>query len=446
MPDAPVFIVGTPRSGTTLLAAFLSSHSRLDCGPETHFFGYLAQEAVGRLLAPRHWPERAVRFLTAMTLNGSPVHRLFNRSAEELTAFLKDRPPAVPAMLEALTAGHARAAGKVRWVEKTPNHLLEVEALRRFYPSAPVVRIVRDPRDAAVSMRKLPWASRSVLANLYLCDEWLRRSARFFERDANALTVVYEELMADPRGQLERLCGFLGESFEPGMLATGRAAEALTAGGEWWKKNVGQALDASRVQAWRREMPPELVPAAELVCHEWLERFRYPHTHRPQHTLAAYPLDQDFIERAEDVLVRAAAHGIRLARADLGELPDKEPLVLCGLPPLHGSPLRKLDGARRYCQLLLSRRARGRPCYRLAPPPAASGKVARGCALLARIAATPADADGLPEVARGRGRARPGVDNFGASQGGRSAERLGLSEPAGGGCPSPASNQVRGHP
>jgi Sulfotransferase family len=54
----PIFMVGCPRSGTTLLASFLGVHSRLICGPETEFFTGLqiakisAAQSSGRILAP----------------------------------------------------------------------------------------------------------------------------------------------------------------------------------------------------------------------------------------------------------------------------------------------------------------------------------------------------------------------------------------------------------
>jgi hypothetical protein len=60
-------------------------------------------------------------------------------------------------MLESLAATSASAAGKARWVEKTPNHLLYLEEIRRYYPSAFILRIVRDPRDVALSLTGVPF-------------------------------------------------------------------------------------------------------------------------------------------------------------------------------------------------------------------------------------------------------------------------------------------------
>ena len=68
---APVFVVGGPRSGTTLLSAMLAAHSAFDCGPETHFlsrWSRMAQSERERILDPADWPERATAFVASLSL------------------------------------------------------------------------------------------------------------------------------------------------------------------------------------------------------------------------------------------------------------------------------------------------------------------------------------------------------------------------------------------
>lgn len=77
--DTPIFVVGVARSGTTLLAAMLSSHSRLSCGPETFFFHALDKRPSQELLHPQHWPERAVEFLFSIHDERQPVPEIWHR-------------------------------------------------------------------------------------------------------------------------------------------------------------------------------------------------------------------------------------------------------------------------------------------------------------------------------------------------------------------------------
>ena len=172
--DAPVFVVGVARSGTTLLAAMLSAHSRLDCGPESRFFAryrHLDAQARRRLVEPTLWPDPAMELLTSLRNQSHPVIGLFGLAEDEVRAWLAARPPALPTILESLTELHAQKAGKPRWIEKTPRHLLMTDTLRRLWPQARIVRIVRDPRDTAVSLSAMPFAKESVVGNLVRIDQ-----------------------------------------------------------------------------------------------------------------------------------------------------------------------------------------------------------------------------------------------------------------------------------
>src|SRR5688500_816538 len=119
--DAPIFVVGVARSGTTLLAALLSAHPRLDAGPESRFFArlrHLDAAARARLVEPTEWPGPAVGFVSSLTNQGHPVVGLFDLTVDDIRDWLALRPPSIAAMLESLTAQHAERRGKARWVEK----------------------------------------------------------------------------------------------------------------------------------------------------------------------------------------------------------------------------------------------------------------------------------------------------------------------------------------
>ena len=328
-PDPPVFVVGLPRSGTTLLTAMLGAHSRMDSGPETHFFTWIKRADVKRILNPRHWPAAGVAFLTSIVVDGNPVHESFGISVADMDAFLRQRAPSAQALLESLTVVRASRSGKVRWLEKTPNHLLNVDRIRDLYPTAHIVRIIRDPRDVALSLRRVPWASKSALANLYSWVDRDERSWRFFESDSGSISVRYEDLVTEAPAQLLRLCEFLGERFEDRMLKPQSSAESVISSGEWWKENVRRPISGDRVAAWRRELSTGEQRVASLVCAEPFARYGYPDPAVPRQTLRCQPLNAEFIEKNETLLIELAGRGIRLAPWNTArDLPD----VAWGLP------------------------------------------------------------------------------------------------------------------
>ena len=306
----PIFIVGFPRSGTTLLTGMLAAHSSIAVGPETQFFVKLSPKQLTEAVNDPNWPEKASRHIKSITLTGEPVVKLYGLDDEALDFHLSNQKPSVHAMLEALTVTHARAKNKPRWAEKTPNHLLWLNTIRSLYPVAPIIRIVRDPRDSAMSLTKLPWASKSVLVNCYEWREWYFKSRDFFQTDSNSMTVIYEELIKNPLEILQKICNFIGENFEESMLNFQDSAREIMTEKESWKSDVTKSIDANRLNLWRRNMDLELAQAAGLICYEAIEEFKYESPVHPKKSVPVFPLNKDLIKEREKNIISAANHQI----------------------------------------------------------------------------------------------------------------------------------------
>lgn len=226
--STPIFIVGVPRSGTTLLAAILGAHPRIVCGHETHFFSSSFSEGLARAICrdPR-WPSRAIDYLHAIPVAQEAVRPIHGFSRDELTAALAARRPSIPSVLSGMMKLFVQRHGARRWCEKTPDHLPYVARIRSYYPDSPIIRIVRDPRAVAASMRNVPWGPRSLVDSLLLYREYEDASAGFFERDPRAHTIRYEDLRNDPESTARELCRLVGGEFEPAMLDTSKSARLV---------------------------------------------------------------------------------------------------------------------------------------------------------------------------------------------------------------------------
>ncbi len=387
----PVFIVGAPRSGTTLLAALLTAHSRFDCGSETDFFAFWRGADQRQMLGDPQWPNRAVAFLASLPAVGGKVHEAFGIGLREVHDFLAPRRPRAGLLLEALTQTHAQRAGKPRWVEKSPIHLVHVREVRRAFPQAPILRLVRDPRDVALSLQAVPWGARSLLANAYRWQSMDRVSAEFFAADDHSRTVFYEQLVTRPEDELRRACAFLGEEFEPGMLDTRRSVGGLSRPGEWWKDRAGTPAEPSRAFAWKRGFPPQDLTALEVVCQEGLDRYGYERTARATKTHDVYALDAGSVEACAELLRRAAAAGVRFlplryeSVSAAGRPADwPGPLVFLGDSIPGRRPAQRVGDLKRLAHTLLLRRLRGKKNIRVPHVPAGPGS-ADAVALAARL-------------------------------------------------------------
>jgi len=270
-PKEPIFIVGVQRSGTTLLSAMLSAHSELSCGPETHFFRRLSKINPDQITEVENWPENAINFILSITHTNfkskdrTSLIEKYKLSEKEIKNYLEDRPPSVSTILSSVTEQYMQNTGKQRWIEKTPDHILHLEMIRKYFPSSPIIRIVRDPRAVALSLKKVPWGAESFLHALLTWKKLDLASDAFFSTDPFCHTIYFEKLLESPRMELENLCNFLNENFEEQMLDTAYTGKQLNSRNVDWKAKASQPLDPSRIHAWQSELTPFEKTMAEAM-------------------------------------------------------------------------------------------------------------------------------------------------------------------------------------
>lgn len=291
---APIFLVGLRRSGVGLMAALLDAHPRLACGPEKGFFDLLGGARQRAVVDATGWPERAVEMLTSTRRDGagSPL-TAYGLDPDDVRLELASRKPSVSAVVEAVAATYAHGRGKDRWVERSPGHLLRVREIRELWPEARLIRMVRDPRGVAASLAALPDRPRSAVGAAYAWRAGDDPTWRFFERDPGAITVRYEDLVRDPAAEVTRLCDFMGEAFEPGMLG------ALEGG-----------VAEKPVDAWREGLSATDQDRVALICADVMRRYGYEGGRQPTAEAWVKPLDAAFIADAEATLERAADAGV----------------------------------------------------------------------------------------------------------------------------------------
>lgn len=329
--NSPIFIVGSSRSGTSLLAAMLSAHSRIACGPETQLLHKIKKAQLEEALADSDWPQLAVKHLSKLTLAGQRVIDIYKLSEELLTEYLRDKPQSIASIFESITANFARAQNKPRWAEKTPRHLLHVETIRREFPNAKIIRIVRDPRDSAISMRQLNWSSNDYLPNLYIWNEWYDKTDAFFETETNSTTIQYEDLAHSPQETLVSLCKFIGEDFEIGMLQTSDSGKLVATANEPWKQQVSEDIDTSRCYRWKKELSTIEKTTSIYLVNKWLTKFNYETTTQQPEILPTDHLNTQLIEQNRDLILSLASHGYLIRKTNRPLL--EEPILLIFLTP-----------------------------------------------------------------------------------------------------------------
>jgi hypothetical protein len=208
---APIFIVGVPRSGTTLLRVLLDSHSQIAALPETPW------------LLGAYGPEPSLRGVLQGLIEGryGAVRNVKGVEPDHIIA-------AGRAFLAAMFEPTLKARGKCMLAFKTPADIRHLDFLLKLAPNAFYIHITRDGRDVAMSQLAkrgsffddLKEYRRIGFANLLQrWAEWEGRIRSLLYRDGvRVVHVKYEDLIADPARELERITAFLGLPFEAGML------------------------------------------------------------------------------------------------------------------------------------------------------------------------------------------------------------------------------------
>ncbi len=198
--DRLVFVIGAPRSGSTLLTRMLGAHSRLVARPEPHLLTPLAH--LGLYDRVDRAPYDAVQASQALR---SFVADLPGGEAEYLEA--------LRAFVATLYAGHLGAQPDALFVDKTPAYALILPFLEKLFPAAKYVVLTRNPLAIWDSYAASFFAGDYASAQAFnpILERYVPAIADFLRRRAVPLLHVrYEDLVQEPEARVAELHAFLG--------------------------------------------------------------------------------------------------------------------------------------------------------------------------------------------------------------------------------------------
>lgn len=247
---APFFIVGSPRSGTTLLRFMLSTNSRIYVPDETGFLPFLRARVERPLTRAQ---------VQAVLDRIGRLNRFWSGMIHDVDAFFEALPePRLARVVDALYQMRAAEHGAVRWGDKTPLYVQYLPYLHRLFPEAQFIHVIRDGRDATLSAMEKWSRGKPYLDPYYLLKNWVRnvragQAARSTVGIDRYLEVRYEALVTHPEATMRQTCEFLEEPFEPQMLDPTRLAVTV-GGGLDHHVEVQRPITQVHVKRWVTEM------------------------------------------------------------------------------------------------------------------------------------------------------------------------------------------------
>jgi len=274
----PVFVVGCPRSGTTLLySMFMAAGGFAVYRKETYFY-HLAS-GFPRVLTDRSRRRLKEQFMAGYLgkVPGLPVEHYVDRALDASRTYGE----VLPHMMDDIT----RDQGMERWVEGTPTHVLYMQEIKRAIPNALFVHVIRDGRDCALSYDKQGWTStlptdrrhRVGVAALYW--EFMVRTGRAFgrERPRDYLEVRFEDLIERPQETLTQIGGFVHHDLDYSRMVE-NPIHCLKAPNTSFRGSAD-----SPIGRWRQQEAAPDVAVCESLVGPYLDELGYPRSGSEPH-------------------------------------------------------------------------------------------------------------------------------------------------------------------
>ncbi|EAW35916.1 hypothetical protein L8106_07576 [Lyngbya sp. PCC 8106] len=244
----PVFLVGCPRSGTTLLQSLLAAHPDIISFPESKFFQYFTPEYerrrkrlgfISQRLKPwlkHYFTDELGRSDLLTYFPVIPLQFLYVRQFIKVLSLL------------------AEEQGKPLFLEKTPQHIFYIHTIEKYIPNAKIIHLLRSGTDVVASLYEVThrypqgWDGKWEIDRCV--DHW-KQAVKLSLNTKNKLNhhlVSYEQLTETPEIVLKKICHFLSIADDQNLIKNySKAASPLL------QPNHGRTVDTQKINPSQSE-------------------------------------------------------------------------------------------------------------------------------------------------------------------------------------------------
>jgi hypothetical protein len=263
-----LLVVGTPRSGTTLVQRLVAEECGLRGGVESHFFTFLMNQGSFR---QRNLKKSLARYPSIPQLYGVSA----NLESIIMSAVSSRRVCLYEVFQRVIMELNGESS---HLCEKTPGHLWLWRPLTKHDPFLKLVIVVRDPRAVVASTRKAGFASLTLplLSELWRIDQRMARVARRVLGPERCLLVRYEDVVLREGSSRAAIAAFAG-----GQTRDEGVAQQLMLDWEDWKVGYSDQVHSGRLDAWRDDLSTSEASLVSTICRTEMVRLGYPLSSEP---------------------------------------------------------------------------------------------------------------------------------------------------------------------
>jgi hypothetical protein len=252
----------------------LNSHSQIAFTPETHFI----RKHIANIKEQKLFKNCKYHILKNNLLKDPEL----NRIDIDIKALIKNQLSSSQSLTQfykLFLSNHLEYKQKQIIGDKDPKNLEHLVQIKRIYPSAKIIHIIRDPRDVVLSRLKAEWSKdRGITIHALTYQLQYQKACRDGSRlfDENYFEIQYENLITDPHSTLAGLCSFLGIPYEKNMLNFYKNSWEIVKDEEKnWKAECFQPVKSNNLNKWKKKLSPAAIYLIENISHSVFKENRY---------------------------------------------------------------------------------------------------------------------------------------------------------------------------
>ena len=280
-PNPYVFIVGCPRSGTTLLERMVNAHPQIAIIHESHWITRFFKKRIGVTRDGVVTPDIVSALCDYHRFHLLDTHREF------IEQLVDDPEPITYSKFVSRIFDQFGSRRGKRYVgdKTTGGYLRNLNILHSLWPAARLVHLIRDGRSNCLSMINWPKSQKAAarfeiwkedkIATVALWWKWHIQRGKASAADIapkQYYEMRYESLVENPEQQCRNLCRFLDLPYDDAMLRFNEGRETADAG---QSANRGWRSPTKGLRNWRNEMPARDVEMFEAIAGDVLEELGY---------------------------------------------------------------------------------------------------------------------------------------------------------------------------
>ncbi|MEG4066112.1 sulfotransferase [Microcoleus sp. Pol11C2] len=238
-----IFLVGSPRSGTTMLQSLLAAHPEVISFPESKFFHYLLyKKFAGKL------PGRMEAFFKD-EISRPELLQDFDDSQTVATKV---------SWFVGVLDGLAAEQNKSIWLEKTPEHIYFIEDIQRLLPDAKFIHILRNSMDTIASLHEATRNSHDLWGPGWDLNHCIHRwkeamlISHKYAKNSNHILVKYEEILDNKVKKLEEICDFMKIEYDDRMLEFYQEKAAHLSLNLPWHQGIEREVKSNKVHKYHK--------------------------------------------------------------------------------------------------------------------------------------------------------------------------------------------------